>query len=813
MKHLSLLFIFCALAVFSQPVLAQSGTQNIRGRVVDKESEAPIQSAQIITFKDDGGIIGAYSDDFGFYELKNVPVGYRTVIFSALSYDTVSMRPFITSGSELVLDMSLDPRPITANEVTIEAGREEDVNNEHAASVSQISIAFDPGLQASGTREDPVRQAVISPSVQGADDSRNDLVVRGNSPSGVLYRMEGINIPNPNHFAVPGTGGGPQSLLNNKYLKRADFYTGGFPANYGNGTAAVFDMWMRNGNDSKHEVSLQLGFLGTEASIEGPISKEKRSSYLVTYRYSTLQLFSFMGINVGTSAVPQYQDLGFRFYFPRKKGGYLAFWGIGGMSTIDIILSNEVAPDTSTLIYGANDRDQYFSTNTGMTGVTYVQPIGTRAKFQAGAAVSHQGVLTHHDYISRRVVNNAFVYDSLPPILDYQFQENKIHAYLQYNRTLDANKRHRLQAGINFDYYMMRYQDSARQVITQPAPALGTWRLRWNASTNAPLVQPYVQYRFLANERLSLFAGVTSLYWGLNDNSFSPVEPRLGMDFRANEKHTLSFAASLHSQIQTPYMYFYGFETIDGVPQEVNRDLGLTKSIHLIVGDSWQITPKVRLKAEAYYQYLYDIPVETKISSFSVINAGSGFNRLFPDTLVNGGTGRNMGLEVMLTRRFVDGYYYILSGTLYDSKYRGSDEVWRNTTFNGRYAMTAVGGKGIELGALNSQLVFGASVTYAGGRWYGPVDNEASARELEIIYVDATVNTEQFRPYFRADAKINYRWNRPKVTHEFAIDFVNLFGIQNILTLTYNPNDPGGQNIREEYQLGFLPIFYYKLSL
>ncbi len=809
----SRLLLLLWLLLTNTALHAQSGTQNVRGRIIDKETESPIESAKIITFREDGSTIGAISNEAGYYELREVPVGYRSIFFTALSYDTVSVRPFLTTGTELVLDMAMELKPFTTTGVEIVAGKESDVQNDHAANVSQISIAFDPGLQASGTREDPVRQAVITPAVQGADDSRNDLVVRGNSPSGVLYRVEGINIPNPNHFAVPGTGGGPQSLLNNKYLKRADFYTGGFPANYGNSTAGVFDMWMRNGNDNKHQLSLQLGFLGTEAAVEGPINREKQSSYLATYRYSTLQLFSFMGINVGTDAVPQYQDLGFRMYFPRKKGGYLAVWGIGGLSTIDIILSTATAPDTSTLIYGANDRDQYFSTNTGVVGVTYVQPIGTRAKFQAGAAMSHQSVVTHHDYIFRRIESNAFVYDSLPPILDYVFRENKIHTYLQYNRYLDRGNRHRLQAGINFDYYMMYYEDSSRQVITSPDTSMSDWRLRWNTRTNAPLVQPYVQYRFLANQKLSLFAGLTSLYWGLNDNSFSPVEPRLGLDFSPKKQHVLSMAASLHSQIQTPYLYFYGHETIGGVPQEVNRGLGLTKSAHAIMGHTWNANSKVRLKTEVYYQYLFNIPVGIQTNSFSTINAGSGFSRLFPDTLTNGGTGRNMGLEMMLTRSFLDGYYYVFSGTIFDSKYRGSDNVLRNTTFNGRYAMTAVGGKGFNLGKYNSQLVLGGSVTYAGGRWYGPVDTLASARELEVIYTNETVNTQQFRPYFRADFKANFRWNRAKVTHEFAVDLVNVFGIQNILTLTYNPNDPEGQFFREEYQLGFLPIFYYKLSL
>ncbi len=153
----------------------------------------------------------------------------------------------------------------------------------------------------------------------------------------------------------------------------------------------------------------------------------------------------------------------------------------------------------------------------------------------------------------------------------------------------------------------------------------------------------------------------------------------------------------------------------------------------------------------------------------------------------------------------------MLTGSLFDSKYKGSDDVLRNTSFNGHFALNGLIAKEFTFNK-QSTLNIGAKITYAGGRWYGPVDEEASARELEVIYASETANTIQFSPYFRVDAKINYLWNRPKVTHEFAIDLINIFNIENILTLTYAPDHPSGNPIREEYQLGFLPIFYYKLD-
>lgn len=193
------------------------------------------------------------------------------------------------------------------------------------------------------------------------------------------------------------------------------------------------------------------------------------------------------------------------------------------------------------------------------------------------------------------------------------------------------------------------------------------------------------------------------------------------------------------------------------------------------------------------------------------MNTGAGFSRFFPDKLVNEGTGRNYGLEVTIERFFSGGIYFLITGSLFDAKYRGSDGVLRHTSFDGRYAANFLIAKEWTF-KNNNVLNVGGKITTAGGRWYGPVDEEKSAQALEIIYQDETVNTLQFRPYFRADAKLNYVINAEKVSHEFSVDLVNFLGIENILTLTYAPDDPDGDFIKEEYQLGFLPIFYYKLD-
>ncbi|MEZ4773372.1 MAG: TonB-dependent receptor [Bacteroidia bacterium] len=795
---------------FAQYAYGQTLTQTVRGKVMDSESQYPLAGVTAILIQGEGsGGIGAYTDENGEFRLTGVPVGRQAFVFSYIGYERVVLNNIeVTSAKEVILNISMESSGVTSDTVVLVARRNGEVGNDLAfVSARQFSVV-ETNLYA-GSRGEPARMASNYAGVQGADDSRNDIVIRGNSPQGVLWRLDGINIPNPNHFAIPGTGGGPVTILNNKFLANSDFFTGAFPSEYGNGIAGVFDLKMRNGNNEKHEFSGQLGFLGTELMAEGPISKKTGASYLATYRYSTLGLFSFMGINVGTDAIPQYQDGSFRINLPQKSGGTISIWGIGGLSNIDIILSDQVAPDSSTLIFGSNDRDQYFGTNTGIIAASYTHPINIDTYIKTSVAVSKSVATSHHEQIFRHVEAGKFVVDSLPEILDYTYDETKYSAYFHFNKRIKPG--HNLKLGVNADWYHMNYIDSVRVVNPGANPTLDPWRIRWDANQGAALIQPFAQYKAKVGEKLSLTAGITSLYWSLNKNSFSPIEPRLGLSYELAEGKRLSFGTGLHSQIQSPYLYFFGYETKGRDPQEQNLDMGLTKSIHAVLSYDWTLAKNMRLKAETYYQYLYQVPVELRSSSFSLVNSGAGFSRFFPDTLVNEGTGRNFGVELTIEKFFSKGYYFLLTGSVFDAKYTGSDGVLRNTSFNGRYAFNGLVAKEFTINE-TSAFQLGAKVTTVGGRWYGPVDEVASARELEIIYQDDKVNTQQFRPYFRVDGKASYRWNRPKVTHEFSIDLVNVLNIKNILTLTYAPDHPSGNPIREEYQLGFLPLFFYKID-
>ena len=374
--------------------LASFAQQTIKGKIVDKESQFPLPGVTVMVTTVDP-VIGAVTDIDGSYKLKNVPIGRHSVRVSYVGYTQQELITLVTSGKEVILNVSIEESAEVLDAVQIVAGSDHKVNNDMAL-VSARVFSVEETERYAGSRGDPARMVSNFAGVGGADDSRNDIVIRGNSPLGVVYRVEGVDIPNPNHFAISGTSGGPTSMLNNKLMANSDFFTGAFPAEYGNSTSGIFDLKLRAGNNEKREWTAQFGVLGAELMAEGPFKKGKSASYLFMYRYSTLGMFQAAGIDVGTNALPQYQDLSFKMNFPFKKGGNLALWGIGGNSGIDILISDQ--KDTSEIdLYGQNDRDQYFSTGMAIGGLTYTKPLNEKTFVKTTLGGSYERQSTKHD--------------------------------------------------------------------------------------------------------------------------------------------------------------------------------------------------------------------------------------------------------------------------------------------------------------------------------------------------------------------------------------------------------------------------------
>ncbi len=801
MNKITLIITFLLISILGKT----QGLQTIRGKVVDKETFSPIIGATIFLKSQKEIPQGASSDIDGNYRIDGVSVGRHALVVRFLGYYEKTIPVVVNSGKELILNISLEESLITIKEVEITSDDNEGVKNEMAL-VSVTSFSVEETDKYAGSRGDPARMAANFAGVQGADDSRNDIIVRGNSPLGVLWRVEGIDIPNPNHFAIAGSSGGPVSILNNKLMANSDFFTAAFPAEYGNSVAGVFDLKLRNGNNQKHEFSGQFGFLGTELMAEGPLNKQKGSSYLAAYRYSTLSLFESLGIKVGTDAIPAYQDLSFKLNFPLKKGGSISLFGISGTSDIDIVFSTEKEPNPELNIYGENDRDQYFDTKMAVAGLTLIKPLKKNGYWKTTIAGSIEQQTAVHNYFNRSVTSeNLYNLDTIYTILDYRFRQFKTSASSFINKKL--SKQSVLKYGFNMDVFFYDFQDS----VLLDQLTIPEWNLRWNYKGTAALIQPFLQLKHKFNERFVMNLGLHAQAF-TQSKSVSLLEPRVSMRFNIDEKQVLSSGVGVHSQIQPSYTYFYQVPTGNGTEEiQHNKNMDFTKSFHSVIGYSNTLSAKTLIKSEVYFQYLYNVPVEVKSSSFSMLNQGSGFSRFFPDSLKNTGTGKNYGIELTLKHNFNKSFYTMVTGAIYNSLYRGSDGVERNTDFNGNFAANFLIGKEFKLNTKNS-ITLGANVTWAGGRRFGIIDTLASAEAREVIFLDKGYNEKQFQDYFRADIKINYKLNTKKLTHEIGLDLVNVFGIENILAITYAPTPDNPQNITTSKQLGFLPLFYYRID-
>lgn len=814
MIRFSKFLLLCALVCTSSLGWSQI-TQVVRGKVVDSETRYPLIGATIAFLSEGQLVKGTVTDPMGNFRLEDIPVGRQEFKVQFVGYKEKKLNNIVvTSAKEVILNVELEESSQNLEEVTITVTRDGEVSNEMAI-VSAREFSVDETMRYAGSRGDPARTASNFAGVQGADDSRNDIVIRGNSPQSLAWMLEGVILPNPNHFAIPGTNGGPVGIINFKTLRNSDFYTGAFPAEFGNSTSGVFDLKLRNGNNQKHEFSGMFGLMGMEAFAEGPLNKEKGSSYLINYRYSTISLFLKAGIDVGTNSAPTYQDASFRFNFPQKNGAELAFWGIGGTSVTDIVLSTQVTPEID--LYADNDRDQLFRSKVGIVAATYSYPVNKSTFWKTTLSASNQTINANHERIVSRdqLPNGDWDVSSvvLARLLDYQFSESKFTASSSIYKKLGLGKV--MKFGIMADIYNLNYIDSVRVEDDGLWPESNEWDVRWDAKGLAALINYYVQYKQNLTDKLVFNAGLHGTYFSLS-NSFSAFEPRLGLRWNMGKGQTLSFGTGLHSQIQSPYLYYYtNPDLIDTKGMEYNKNMGLSKSAHFVLGYNAMLGKNLRFKTETYYQYLFNVPVEEdRENSFSLINAGSGFSRYFPVALVNEGTGFNYGIEFTLERFFERNFFYMITASLYESKYRGSDGVLRNTTFNGNYMFNILGTKEFKVGK-NGKIGIGPKVTYAGGKRYGDVNVEESEKTKEIVWADHNRNELKFKDYFRSDLRLTYVVNRPKVSHELAFDFVNIFGTQNISNLTYapgaNPNDPTNP-IAYSYQLGFLPVFYYKFD-
>ncbi|MBF99113.1 MAG: TonB-dependent receptor [Owenweeksia sp.] len=783
-------FLFGALG-YAQTAI----TQNIRGRVIDQQSETPLPGVNVLVLEE-GTSKGAVSDVDGYYVIQGVPVGRVSLGFSFMGYEPVTVQNVeLLSSKELVINVSMRENTEQLDEVVVTADQQKERVKNERVTVSGRTFSIEESQRFAGALQDVSRMASNFAGVQRSNDSENDIVIRGNSPIGLIWRMEGIDIPNPNHFGGLGATGGPVSMLNNNVLANSDFLTGAFPSEYGDGVSGVFDLQMRNGNYDKHEFLGQIGFNGLEAGAEGPINREAKSSYLINYRYSTLGVMSAMGIDFGTgTAVPYYQDLSMKLHFPSSKKGTIDVFALGGISSIDFLDSESEESDGG---FYSDDQDLRNRVRTGVLGASHQYFYNKDLYSKVTVAATTIGNFTSVDTISSDG-------KLITPVYRQEFVQNDIQLSALVNKKFNARNVVRVGSFVTFKNYNLL--DSTYD------SDLNAFRDLRNHQENDMLYQPYVNWQHRFNEKWEANLGVHSMF--LQSNSNYSIEPRFGLTYRLREGQSLNFGYGLHSQIAPVVILYEQIRLPDGSYIQPNEDLDFTKSHHFVLGYDRMFANRIHFKAETYYQYVYDAVIEQHPGSFSSLNAG-GFNFGAPDSVKNGGRGYNYGLDLTLEKFLDKGFYFLTTLSLYESQYRGSDGIWRNTAFNGNYVYNLLGGKEFVLGKSKTErrkrktITVDAKLTYAGGQRYTPLDLPASIAKDEEVYDESRAFGEQYDPYFRTDIRIGYKLSGKKVTQEWALDVQNVTNHQNPFGQDY---DAEAQEAITTYQLGLFPMVLYRIT-
>ena len=787
MRYLSVLLIF---VLCIPTVYAQERTQTVRGRIVDTQSEFPLTGVNVVVVNSDP-LIGASSDTQGYYQLTGVPVGRQTLQVSFIGYGERTIpNVVVTTGKEVVLNLSLEEKVLMTDEVVVTADAEKAATNNELTTVSSRSFNLEETGRYAGSRNDPARMAANFAGVAANNDDRNDIVIRGNSPSGLLWRLDGINIPNPSHYGSLSATGGPVSLLNYNVLDKSDFLTAAFPAEYGNAIAGVFDLQLRNGNSDKREYLGQIGFNGLELGVEGPFTKNSRASYIANYRYSTLGVFDALGLNIGTgSATPEYQDLTFKINVPTEKAGRFTVFGIGGKSSIDLLGSEEDLESEDSNLYGNENEDSYVNYQTGIMGLSHLYYFNNTTYYKLSLAASRQEEHFTNDSLS--IVDRSAI-----PREQADFINNKYSAHLLINKKLSA--RNTVSTGAILDLYDFD--------LTNTRLVPGDERPIRNNDGQSLLTQVYAQWQHRFNDRLTLNTGLNFQHFAISDSR--SLGPRAGLSYQLNDRQTLGVGYGYHSQIQPLEVYFTRTTLPNGTTIESNRALDFVNSQHFVLSYDRSLTSNLRMKVETYYQDISNVAVESEPSSFSMLNAGADFTPVDEDFLVNEGTGRNYGVELTLERFYRDGYYFLLTTSLFDAKYKGSDGVLRSTAFDGGYIANLLGGKEFKVGRRDNTLNIDVKLTASGGNRFTPVDFERSAALGYEVRQDERAFSESLDDYLRADLKISYRINAKNVTHEFGVDLQNLTNNQNEFGRTYNPRT---NTVQTQYQIGFFPVPQYRI--
>jgi len=723
-------------------------TQIIRGQVLDVASSEPIIGATIMV--DNNTNYGTITDVDGNFVIEQVPVGRHTITASYVGYEPVVMKEqLLSTGKEMVLNLTMRESVTSLGEVVVKPRVNKQMPLNEMAQVGARMFSVEEASRYAGGMADPARTASMFAGV-ATGGATNGISIHGNSPQMLQWRIEGIEVNNPNHFAeISQAGGGIFTSLNGTVLANSDFMTGAMPAEFGNALSGAFDMKMRVGNNTKYEHAFQVGTLGVDFASEGPLRKGSKASYLVNYRYSFLEIAKKLhAINMEKETL-DYQDLSFKLNFPTQNAGTFAVWFSGLYDNY----KNEVPNiDEWETLWDQNDSHSKQGSYAGGLTHTY--------RFRSGGLIRSNVALTGN--YTQLGANDYDEQMTQTPNLDGK--SNSWNVIIDIQQQHKFSSRYTMQNGFNhvhldFHTWLDHVQEVGKPLIRV-----------YESDGYTGLTRFYTNHKLALTKRLSAVAGANVMWFTLNDQWL--VEPRVSLAYKASANSTLSLAYALNSRKESTDTYF-----VKQGNKNVNEDLGLTRSHHISASFAQRLGDNAMLKIEPYWQYIFDLPVEAG-STYCIINETQFYQER---NLINEGAGRNYGIDLTLERYLKDGLYGMLTATVFKSEYKDAQGLWHSTRHDRGFITNILGGKEWMVGK-NRQNVFGINgrFTLMGGDRYTPIPDDITIDDI-MLRPDKTVPQDNANPYskqlglntgFAFSAK--YTINREHTAHHIILEYMKM---------------------------------------
>ena len=734
-----------AMLLFPTVTVAQA-TQTIRGQVFDVASGEPMIGVTITI--ENGTTMGTVSDTDGNFIIDNVPVGRHSVRATFIGYEPVLLKEqLVSSGKELVLTLRMRESISELGEVVIKPRVNKQLPLNEMAQVGARMFSVEEANRYAGGMADPARTASMFAGV-AAGGVTNGISIHGNSPQMLQWRVEGIEVNNPNHFAeITEAGGGIFTSLNGTVLANSDFLTGAMPAEYGNALSGAFDMKMRVGNNTKYEHAIQVGTLGVDFASEGPLGKGAKASYLVNYRYSFLEIAKKLhAINMEKETL-DYQDLSFKLNMPTTQAGTFAVWFTGLIDNYE----NE-APDVSDWETLWDSNDSWSRQRNCAAGLTHTY------RFRTGGTL-HSSVAFTGTY--RKLGVNDYD-ERMLQMPDMNGRNSQWNVIISTQHQHKFSSRYTMQNGFEHQHLDFHTQLDHIDVVGGPLKRI------YDSEGNTGLTRLYSSHKVALSRRLSTVAGINVMWFNLNNQWL--IEPRFSVQYKTSPSSTISLAYALNSRRESTDTYF--------VTGGHNEDLGLTRSHHISASFSRCLGENAMLKIEPYWQWIFDVPVE-KGTTYSILN----HNIFYQDrALVNDGAGNNYGIDLTLERYLKDGFYGMFTATLFKSEYRDAQGEWHHSRHDRGYITNILGGKEWMVGKAKKN-VFGLNgrLTLMGGDRYTPIPDDITYEDV-MMRPDKSIPEVDGLDPFCAQMKMNvgyafsvkYTINKRHTSHHFILEYLQM---------------------------------------